>query len=903
MSWKTVADSLALGFSLCASAMLLAQGPAPQSALDDAARAFEQGNIAEAQQKIALILKTHPAEVGALLLQGVLLDSQQHYPEAERYYQRALAAAPNSPQVLNNLGNHHMATGNRDRARAFYLKTIAADPRHGNANLQLARLSVEDGQGRQALQYLGRLGASGNNDPSVLLLRARALGLTGQCSEATELARRLGDAASSDVRLQFPIGMVFASCKVYDQAEQAFTLALAADPRDFDILYNLGLAALRAGHAGRAAEVFGIALEERPEDADCLFAMSQVQIKQERPVNAAALLTRAHKLAPGRADIVLLLAQVSAQLKFYEDSAAAYDRYLKLKPTDEIARRERGFALARANQTRRALPDLESYVLRHPRDATGLYELGSALFYEDRKRALALLDRALAIDSKLIEARYTRAELYLEEARPEAAIADLRVVLDARPGNYYGLVRLGQAYLALNRPGEALEVLKPALDLAPNAPAALIQYRNALEKLGRKQEAEALLPRLQQAGTASDRPEARSGLLDYLSLPPSGQRAQYLANLRANSASNPGDPRWKLMLGSELLSDGKVAEALAVLRELRPATSDPATLARAGRILLEFEQYEPAHSFLEAAMAGGPASSDTRLDLATALFHLKSSDAALAELDKTPVADRQGDYYLLRAQILDALGKGPEAVDSLNRGMRASPTKASLYFQAAGFLLKHRLYKDALALLEPASRILPDARELLLAQAVTLIHLMRTDEAERLLTVMQARWPEWERPYLLNGILQELRANSEEARRLLETAIALGSTSPEAYYYHALAISHSAPDDLRGAQNAISRALELAPQDAYINLLAGKIALSRQDYPAAIQRLLEAVRLRRTLVAAHYSLVAAYRGAGDEKKAAFEVQELERLSREKPEPDQRPLENDFLFTVVPAASN
>jgi len=88
-------------------------------------------------------------------------------------------------------------------------------------------------------------------------------------------------------------------------------------------------------------------------------------------VDAAALLTKAERLAPGRTDILLLLAQVSAQLEFYQDAAATYDRYLKLKPADEVARRERSFVLASDGQYQRALPDLERYVHRHPRDAMG----------------------------------------------------------------------------------------------------------------------------------------------------------------------------------------------------------------------------------------------------------------------------------------------------------------------------------------------------------------------------------------------------------------------------------------------------------------------------------------------------------------------------------------------------
>jgi len=104
----------------------------------------------------------------ALVLMGVVLDAQQRHNDAETYYQRALKAAPRSPQVLNNAANHFLAAGNRDRARELYLKTIAIEAGHVNANLQLAQMSVDDNQGRQALSFLNRIAETAGSDPGAL---------------------------------------------------------------------------------------------------------------------------------------------------------------------------------------------------------------------------------------------------------------------------------------------------------------------------------------------------------------------------------------------------------------------------------------------------------------------------------------------------------------------------------------------------------------------------------------------------------------------------------------------------------------------------------------------------------------------------------------------------------------
>lgn len=903
---KTRVGEAVLALVFLTGALLFGQQSGPDLALDEAAAAFEQGKTDEAEQKLRPVLEKHPSNLRALLLTGAVLDAGGRFSEADEYYQRALKIAPGSAQLLNNAANHYMASGNRSRAREFYLKAVAIDAQHPNANLQLARMSVEEKQGRQALAYLHRLPES--NDPGMLELRARALGLNGQCREAGEIAKTLDSQPGSDWRVLFSAGSIYAGCKIYDQAEAAFSRAFDADPRNFDILYNLGLAALHAGHTERAAGVFEIALNERPEDADCLYALAQTYLQRERAVEAAALLTRAEKLAPGRADVLLLLAQVSAQLEFYQDAAASYDRYLKLKPADEVARRERAFALARDGKFERALLDLHAYVRQHPRDAVGFYELAVAQAFEDRGSAIQSLDRALLLDSDLTQARFMRAVLKSEEGKPAAAIDDLLPLLDREPRNYRVMVRLGQAYLAVNRVPEAAQVLKRALDLAPNAPSVLTVYARALEKLGDKEQAAAILGRLKQTGAPVESRRRRAGMIDYLSLPPAEQRARYLANLRKTSEANPGDFRWRIRLGRELLADGKTAEALEVFRQIKAATSEGEVLVRCGVTLLQYEQYEPAREFLELAVTSGaarstslsPSVSNFRLDLATALFHTQGANAALAEVDKTPEEDRKGDYYLLRAQLLDSLGKMPEAAEALNRGMQASPTRASLYFQGASFLLKYGLRKEALALLERASRMVPDEPELLLAQWVTLGLLSRVDDARKLLAKIQARWPEWDRPYLLHGILLEMQLKSAEARQALETAIALGANTPEAYYYQALAITHVNPEDGESAESAIGRAIALTAKDPYVYLLAGKISLARKDYATAIRRLLVATQLQPRLIPAHYALRTAYKALGDEQKSAAELEEIKRIGAENAASDKSPFSvEDFLFTVRP----
>ena len=289
-----------------------------------------------------------------------------------------------------------------------------------------------------------------------------------------------------------------------------------------------------------------------------------------------------------------------------------------------------------------------------------------------------------------------------------------------------------------------------------------------------------------------------------------------------------------------------------------------------------------------------------RLDLAIERFRQDGPQAALSELDQTPVAARNGDYYLLRAQLLDSMGKMQDAIDALNRGMRAAPTRSDLYLQAAAFLLKHNMLRQASDLLEQASRVLPDNRELLLAQTVTLELLRREDDAQKVLDRILTRWPKWDRAYQLKGILLEIQLKSSEARKALETAIRLGANTPEVYYYEALAITHANPDDVNAAQNAIDHALRLTSTDPYAFVLAGKIALSKKEYTRAVHFMLAAKHLQPTLIPAHYGLRDAYKALGDEQKSAAEMETIKRLASQNQSADQNPFAAEtFLFAVRP----
>jgi tetratricopeptide (TPR) repeat protein len=880
-----------------AASFALAQ--VPDSLYDRAVADFDQQKYTEAEETLRPALAEHPRDARALGLMGVILDAQKRYTEAERCYNLALEVEPNSASLLNNLGNHYLERNLPDRARTVFLRVIAIEPNHPNANLQLAQISVAAKQGEKALRYLGHLPASDQAKPAAQLLRAKALAYAGQRSLAEDLLAQLEKRAAGTPGLDYSAGLLLAEWGRYADAEQAFGSALHDNPANFDILYNLGLAAQKAGHLERAREVFETALKQQPNDPDCLFNLAIIFTAKSQADKAVILLLQAHNAAPQRADILHALAKTSEQMGFYADAASALDQYLKLKPQDDVARRERGFCRAFGGDLDLSLEDLRWYTRKYPQDPRGLYELAIAETTHETDKALEHLTRALELEPKMTVGRYARAVLCYQKGKFGESLKDLKLVLKAEPDNAIALDMVGQDYMRLHQPEEAAKFLGQAAELSPRDSKILMHYSQALLRVGRPDEAEKVIAQFKALEPEETRERAQGGLFEFLDLPPEEQFSRYTTNLQRAINARPEDPVLKVRLGKALLYQGKVQEAVEAFRAARRQTSDPGILAMCGKSLLDRDQYGPASEFLELAVAGDPSKTDVRIDLVIAVFHSQGPETGLRALDTMPPEQRKGDYFLLRAQLLDALRRPQEAAEALNRGIQSTPTRPDLYFQAALFMVDHNQVQQMVDFLAKADRVVPNNPQLWLTRAIGLAVLHQNDQAAALLTRMESLWPEWYLPYLVHGVTLAYRLQGAEAKPLLETAIALGAHQTMAYYHLAFAMVTYDPADVSGAQAAIREALALNPKDSYIQTLAGKIAYLGKDYPAALEHLHAALEIWPDMIEAHETLSATYRALGDKDKSIEELKTVLRIKQQNPRSVQVPPfpTNDLLFTV------
>ena len=333
--------------------------------LENARRAHQAGNLAEAARLYGEILRSQPKHFEALAQLGAIQLENRRYHEAQHLFAEAAKIDGRSPELFFHRGRALANLARHEEALASFAHALALKPNHIEAR----------------------------NDRGATLL---ALNRWGEALSSFDkvLERQPDVALAHNNRAAALLGL-----GRYQDALAAAERALALDPNRADAWYNRGAAEAGLQRYESAIADFTRALSLNRDYPEGLQYRGVALAFLKRYDEALADVDGALRLRPNSVDLLLNRGNILSEVRRDDDALSCYFKVVALQPNHADAHCNCADIFMRLGRHERALADYERALVIHPAHRAALDGRGSALMALKRyEEAAAAFERLLALD-------------------------------------------------------------------------------------------------------------------------------------------------------------------------------------------------------------------------------------------------------------------------------------------------------------------------------------------------------------------------------------------------------------------------------------------------------------------------------------------------------------------------
>ena len=704
---------------------------------------------------------------------------------AEAAIQRALAAAPDSPELWTLKGDIARARNDNLMARGAYEKATAIDPNQMVAQFNLISTQLVLGDTGSAQKNIERLREVYPEHPMTFYHQGLLQFRIGQYPQASNSAARALRAAPEHIPSLVLLGASQFASGTYAQASKSFIRVLELQPDHAYARKLLVATLIKMKDPKRALDFAKAGLELAPSDPQLLALAGSAYGALGESAKAAQLLHTAVERDPTSAELKTDLGLSLLATGNIPDATSTLQQAAKLEKQGSRAATALIGTLLQQGQYDDALAQISELQRSGGTDAQ-IYNLQGIAFLgkKDLVKARQSFSEALRLNPTFVEAASNLAQLDLHAKDPAAARKRFQTVLANDKNNVAAMMALarmeGKArnYAAATQWLERARSVKPA-SIEPRLMLAryYLETRDQKKALALANEARAIDPQSGEAFellgsaqlAAGDLANARLTFAAYVNEFPQSVSAHYrlgttnlalrrwsdaIVELSRARALKPDNFEIESALAAAYLQSGKQDQALEIARALR--TKHPSL---------------PAAHILEGNVYLAQRKSADALQAYQKAFDLNPSGLAATLIFQARMQSGQSAAALAGLQ---------QWVASHPKDWRSRLSLATAYFEQKDYPAAAKVYQEVL-------KIQPD-------NVVALNNLaasyMGSNDTRALAVAQRAYQLAPEDPSVMDTYGSALlkNGNAAQAVGVLQKAAAKAQQSPEIRYHYSMAL-------------------------------------------------------------------------------------------------------------------
>jgi tetratricopeptide (TPR) repeat protein len=219
------------------------------------------GSLQEFESNWARNADQHPLDAKVLSFYGNILYAQGRFAEAQPYFLRSAAIAPNNCDTLIDAGNNYIDLGKLNDALTFLERCLKIDPRNYSANVDVGEAYLEKNQSAKARTYFDAALASKPAGSEALVDIGYVEDLNGHWQEAISYYLRAMNADPLEANAYVDLGYDYNEHKLYKLAEAAFIKGISIAPTEGKLHYLLAVTYNLEGKIPLAREQYSYAIK------------------------------------------------------------------------------------------------------------------------------------------------------------------------------------------------------------------------------------------------------------------------------------------------------------------------------------------------------------------------------------------------------------------------------------------------------------------------------------------------------------------------------------------------------------------------------------------------------------------------------------------------------------------